>query len=101
MFNGYLGEDEGPIAKLTIDVQDLGDENENTGWQQEYMADYYIEYIAKGLKELHPELSSKAFIDYKDGTDVLDKTWNWDEFFIAMAWQGLQETIELRLMILN
>ena len=75
--------------------------DQNPGWQHEYMADYYIEYMAKGLKKLHPELSSQAFIDYEDGTNVFDKSWNWDEFFIALAWQGLEGTIEYKNKVID
>ena len=59
------------------------------------MADYYIEYIADGLKKLHPELSSQGFIDFWEG-EAFELTgynetinWNWDDFFTAMAWEGL------------
>lgn len=31
--------------------------NVNPGWQHELMAKNYVDYLAKGLKDLHPSLS--------------------------------------------
>ena len=75
----------------------------NTGWQHEYMADYYIQFIAAGLKELHPLLSSQGFIDYRTGSTVgnSDKPWSWDEFFVALAWQGLGKTTQYQTDVVN
>jgi len=54
------------------------------------MDENYIQYIADGLKELHGDLTSQAFIDYRTGSTVgnSDKPWSWDDFFVALAWQG-------------
>ncbi len=65
------------------------------------MADNYIEYIANGLKELHPQLSSQGFIDYWDGgqfeltgyNEMIN--WSWDEFFTSLAWGGLMSHLNL------
>ncbi|WP_040398422.1 hypothetical protein [Cesiribacter andamanensis] len=64
------------------------------------MADHYVKTIAAALAEMHPELSSQAFIDRWAGQELTLKdrvttfTWNWQSFFEALAWQGLEETGE-------
>lgn len=74
----------------------------NPGWQHEYMADYYIEFIASGLAELHPLLSSQAFINHgNDTSDVLGDPFSWNDMFYYMAWVGLQETEQFQTDIVN
>ncbi len=74
----------------------------NPGWQHEYMADNYIEYIAAGLKELHPILSSQGFSDYGNSiSDVLGDTFSWNDMFYYMAWAGLQETEQFQTEIVD
>lgn len=69
------------------------------GWQHEYMADYYITYMGEALQTLSGDLLSQAFIDHFDGEllcvdpQVGDCfTWNWSEFYTALAWGGLTKT---------
>ena len=86
----YQGDD--PFLMIWEYYQEHGKyvADENPGWQHEYMADNYIKYIAEGLKKLHPELSSQRFIDYVGEKDVFGSPWNWDDFFTALAWDGLK-----------
>lgn len=93
----YQGDDPFMMIWEYYDTYGLYDPQlDSVGWQHEYMADYYIEFIANGLKDLHPILSSHRFIDYKDGSFIgnTSQIWDWDDFFIALAWKGLQETDE-------
>jgi len=90
----YQGEEPFKIIWQYYDEHKTYLENVRPGWQHEYMADNYIDYIAQGLKELHPFLSSQGFINYRTGSFVGNSQdiWSWDDFFIAMAWEGLEKT---------
>lgn len=63
------------------------------------MADNYVEYIANGLKELSPFLMSQSFFNYWNGQQFCPENhgcllWNWDDFYLSLAWQGLTKTEE-------
>ncbi|NJN27972.1 MAG: hypothetical protein HC819_19365 [Cyclobacteriaceae bacterium] len=72
--------------------------NVNPGWQHELMADYYIEYIAEGLKKLHPSLGSQKFINYWERSSFNLEgynemvSWSWEDFYIGLEWEGLKST---------
>ncbi|EMR00850.1 hypothetical protein ADICEAN_04025 [Cesiribacter andamanensis AMV16] len=78
---------------------------DSENYQHEYMADHYVKSIAAALGEMHPELSSQRFIDLMiKGLYALDGTrydWKWQEFFHALTWQGLEETLEYKNVIEN
>jgi hypothetical protein len=68
----YEGEDDFMMIWTYYQTYKPYVKNVNPGWEHEYMADYYIEYIAEGLKKLHPILSSQAFIDYGNSVSCVD-----------------------------
>ena len=97
----YEGED--PFQELWEYYDQYGSyiADENPGWQHEFMADYYIQYIASGLEKLAPFLMSEASYEYWTGVDFCPsqdlqncEEWNWNDFYTAMAWAGLKETDE-------
>lgn len=73
-----------------------------TTWQHELMADYYINALEVGVKSLAPKLLSELFINEIEGTTLHPMygdpfVFNWDEFYNALAWQGLQNTFEYQI----
>ena len=92
--NSYQGDDPFMMIWEYYNTYDKYTSAGNPGWQHEYMADYYVDFIAQGLRVLHFSLSTRGFIDYKTGTTLpfSDNPWVWDDFFTALAWVGLQET---------
>tara|TARA_R110001592_G_scaffold55592_2_gene169744 strand:+ start:901 stop:2085 length:1185 start_codon:yes stop_codon:yes gene_type:complete len=72
----------------------------NSNWQHEYMADFYIGAISNGIKELSDDLLSDGFKNYFSGSSFYPTssseavTWNWDDFYEAVAWTGLKATSE-------
>lgn len=72
-------------------------------FQHNYMAQHYIDDIASGLKELHEQLSSDAFINYENGSYIGNTSakWSWDSFFIALSWEGLKGTEQYQREVVN
>lgn len=77
----------------------------DANWQHEYMADYYIGAISSALKELKDDLLSPSFQNYVDGSvfyvpgdtpgaPPVAINWDWDDFYEALAWEGLTKTVE-------
>ncbi len=60
----------------------------NSFFQHEEMAKDYIDEISEGLRQLHPFLSSQAFINYNNN----NLNWSWDSYFTHLAYAGLSET---------
>lgn len=70
----------------------------NASWQHEYMADYYIDAMSAGLSALSDDLLSPTFkrnltgsVFYLPG-EQLAINWDWDDFYGALAWDGLRNT---------
>ena len=79
----------------------FSDDPNNTGWQHEYMANYYIGFIADALTVLGPDLLSPQFQSYVSIVTPADLPWSWDDFYSYVAWGGLQKTEQFQTDIVN
>lgn len=68
--------------------------------QHEFMIDYYVGSLAASLQELSLHLMSEGFRNFSSNGQTLYTSssnsfeWNWDEFYLALAYEGLHETEE-------
>lgn len=60
----------------------------NKGWQHNYMANHYLSYIVEGLVNVHPLLDDDTFIQTHNDW----QSWNWNDFYKALSWTGLEGT---------
>ncbi|MEM6644361.1 MAG: hypothetical protein AAF616_15385 [Bacteroidota bacterium] len=83
---------------------DYIDEYNVNGWQHEYMADYYIQYMASGLRKLEESLVSNSFKNAANGgyfNYAINEDWSWSSFYNFMAWEGLHMTEQFQIDIIN
>ncbi|MGB5930073.1 MAG: hypothetical protein WBH03_17960 [Cyclobacteriaceae bacterium] len=68
--------------------------NPDFDWHHELMAEKYVEYIGKGLKEVHYDLSSPEWLEYGNSLETIhDQPFSWDDLFYYTAWVGLHNTL--------
>ncbi len=88
--NSYVGDD--PFLMIWEYYTNYG----ISDFQHEFMADNYIESMSKSLRDIYSDVRSDAFHNYVDGSTFYIgaevNAWNWDDFFRAIAWQGLAGT---------
>lgn len=76
-------------------IWDYIEEYNTDGWQHEYMADQYIQYIADGLRKLEPFFISGSFKNAANNgyfSPTMGENWNWNDFYTYLAWEGLHNT---------